>query len=114
MSVLDKAKAHFAQLRGEMQSIHVPEWDETIYFKPMNLKEQGQILSLVDQRKYEEAWAVKLITMARFENGNKMFTPSQKVEIIRSVDPVVLSRICEQMEPIRIEDMEKNSEQIQS
>ena len=44
MSVLDAAKGHFQTLLDdEMLSLEVPEWSTTIYWKPINLREQGEI-----------------------------------------------------------------------
>lgn len=47
-SVLDKAKNHYQTiLSGGLQSIEVPEWETTIYFKPItNFSVEQKIIEL--------------------------------------------------------------------
>jgi len=120
MNLRDKlktnAREHFKMLRGELQSLHVPEWDITVFYRPMTLKEQSQVLGLVDQRKYDEAMAMKMIFMVRDEEGNRLFNANEKSDICRHYSPKVVQRVCNEMDPDEgiMDEPEKNSEPIQN
>ena len=110
MSVLDAAKGHFQTLLDdEMLSLEAPEWSTTIYWKPINLREQGEIQALVSDGKTDEAVAMTLILRARNQDGSKMFKRGDAFEIRTLTDPDVVARIVTAMsEDYNDEDIEKN------
>lgn len=93
--VLDKATAHFRnQISGEMNSIHVPEWDCKVFYKSsVSLRDEGKILELSQQGKTVEALVESLIVRARNEDGTRMFSVADKSTLLNEVDPKVLIRV---------------------
>lgn len=80
-SIHDKAKAHFRGLRGELQSIEVPELGEgtkVYYYQKLTGAEMVEILPLinvVDPAKSDYRVVFKLFAAAaRYETGKKLFT----------------------------------------
>jgi hypothetical protein len=113
--VLDKATSHFrTKISGELNSIHVPEWDCKVYFKAsITLKEQSKLIELAQQGKTVEALVESLIVKARNEDGSKMFTTVDKVTLMNEVDPNVVIRVVGEINAITefsgdIEAVEKN------
>lgn len=106
MKVLEKATGHFrSKLSAEMKSIHVPEWDSKIFFKPtITLKEQSKLIELASQGKQVEALVESLIVKARNEDGTKMFSPVDKVVLMNEVDPAVIIRIVGEINTANDED----------
>jgi hypothetical protein len=114
-SILDKATAHFRnQISGKLQSVTVPEWENTkIYFKMAStLKEEGRILELSQQGKSVEALVESLIVKARNEDGTKMFNAADKLTFMNEVDPAVLIRIVGEINGqtnlASVDEVEKN------
>ena len=72
MSIKENAKLQFSdKLSGELNSINVPEWGDTIYFKnAINGKKQGQIMSLYDKGKIVDSVCMSLIMRALDKDGN--------------------------------------------
>jgi len=95
MSVLEKAKTHYKDtLSGQMKTIYVEEWDETIYFKPSaNFQQQSRIMELHSKGKLSEAVVETLIVRALDKDGKRMFQHGQKDELMREVDPEIIVRI---------------------
>jgi hypothetical protein len=99
MSIIDRAKNHYReQLNGEMVVVEVPEWRDKdgnptrIYAKPMSLHEKNAIFKYQSKGSLE-AIAETLIVRCRAEDGKLMFAKADKVHLMRSVDPDVMSRI---------------------
>jgi hypothetical protein len=100
MSILKQAKSHFHSLNtGEMDSIDVPEWNTTIYWKKggLNFAQQSKIIELTQQGKTAEALVEMLILRALTEDGKKVFKPVEKTEIMREVDPNVIMKVVTAM-----------------
>ena len=95
MSVLQKAKEHYhSQMSGEMKSIFIEEWDETIYFKPnANFAQQGKVLELHNKGKLAEALVETLMQRAMTKEGKRMFNFGDKDALLREVDPEIIVRI---------------------
>jgi len=95
MSVLQKAKQHYhSTMSGEMKSIKVEEWDETVYFKPnANFAQQGKILELHNKGKIAEALVETLMQRALTAEGKRMFNFGDKDTLLREVDPEIIVRI---------------------
>ena len=99
MSIKENAKLQFSEkLSGELNSIDVPEWGDTIYFKnAINGKKQGQIMSLYDKGKIVESVCMSLIMRALDKDGNAIWKPAELVEMMREYDIDVISRVVEQI-----------------
>ena len=114
-SVLDQATKHFEAKLGEMQSVGVPEWATTVYFRPVTLDEQGVIFGLQNEGKTADAVAMTIILRARNEDGSRMFRKADKFEIMHKVDPDVITKIINAMSEVDLvdedeEELAKNSE----
>lgn len=99
MSVLEKAKAHYsAKLSAPARAIKVPEWDATVYVKPgISLQRQGEIIELVNGGKTAEAMALTLIYRLIDEDGGAIFRKVERSELLKSVDPDVMSRLVSEI-----------------
>ena len=99
MSIKENAKLQFSEkLSGELNSIDVPEWGDTLYFKnAINGKKQGQIMSLYDKGKIVESVCMSLIMRALDKDGNAIWRPAELVEMMREYDIEVISRVVEQI-----------------
>jgi hypothetical protein len=110
--LLDVAKAQFRdRMGGALNSVEVPEWNTTIYFKPcMSFKQQGEVLNLASQGKQAEAIAMTFITRSLDENGKGLFKRVNMTEIMNQVDPDVISRVVSAMggDDLEVEDAVKN------
>ena len=95
MTVLDSAKKHYTNIiNQEPIKVEVPEWDTTLYAKPsISLARLGEIMELSNNGKSAEAMVMTLIHRLIDAEGNSVFRKSEKNELLRSVDPDVLSRI---------------------
>jgi len=112
-AILETAKTHFRdRMSGELQCVEVPEWDAKIYFKPsMNFKDQGEVLKLHGDNKPAEAVIMTLILKAMDKDGAKLFKRAHVTEMMRTVDPEVVSRIVTEMsddDQPTVEDAAKN------
>jgi hypothetical protein len=90
MGILDNAKAHFDKL--ETRSIEVPEWDAVIYSTPFTMGQKKSLWKFAKDDDFE--FMVRtLILKALDKEGNKMFDISNKVELMNSVSPDVITRV---------------------
>ena len=99
MGIKENAKLQFSdKLSGALNSIDVPEWGDTIYFKnAINGKKQGQIMSLYDKGKIVESVCMSLIMRALDKDGNAIWRPAELIEMMREYDIEVISRVVEQI-----------------
>ena len=95
MSVLERAKAHYAErMASEPRALRIPEWDVTVYVKPaMTLAQMGEIMELSRDGKSAEAMVMTLVHRLVDEVGKPVFRKVERTELMRSVDPDVLARI---------------------
>jgi len=116
-AILEAAKVQFRdRMSGKLQSSEVPEWvvngeATIIYYKPsMNFKDQGEVLKLHSENKQAEAVAMTFILRAMDENGTKLFKRANLTEMMRSIDPEVISRVVSEMggDDADMEDAIKN------
>ena len=79
--VLAKAVEHFKNRSdADMQSIHVEEWDTTVYYKQIQtFAEQSKVMQLHASGKVVEALVETIITKARKIDGTKMFQPAERL-----------------------------------
>jgi len=110
--LLDVAKAQFRdRMGGALNSVEVPEWNTSIYFKPcMSFKQQGEVLNLASQGKQAEAIALTFILRSLDENGKGLFKRVNMTEIMNQVDPDVISRVVSAMggDELDVDDAVKN------
>ncbi len=113
-ALLEAAKQHWrAKLADGMQCVEVPEWGTPeqparVWFRPLTLEEEGQILSVDGDA---EQLAMYLIVRARDEEGRKLFRKVDRLELMKHVDPQVIARIVGEMRKAdaeSIEGIEKN------
>jgi hypothetical protein len=95
VSVLGNAKDHFrSALSQELQSIEVPEWNATIYFKTASsFNVEKKILDLHSKGSMVEALVETLLVKALNKDGSRVFTNADKVVLMREVDPDVIIRV---------------------
>jgi len=96
MTVLNKARSHFKeQLAGEMKSIDVPEWETTIYFKPVStFVEEQKVIELHGKGELVGALVETLIQKALDKDGKRLFGNADRDVLMREVDPNVIVRVC--------------------
>ena len=100
MSVLNKAKKHFHSLNsGDLNSIEIPEWETTVYWKSggLNFASQSKVIELTNAGKTAEALVEMLVLRAIDSDGKKMFKQVEKNEIMREVDPDIILKIVTAM-----------------
>ena len=111
-NVLAKAAEHYQNRIKEMNSFHVPEWDVTIFYRPVTtLAQESQVIELARQNKTVEAMVVTIINKARHEDGTPMFGKHDKAALMNEVDPNVVLRIAERINGGALptmEEIEKN------
>lgn len=100
MSILDRAKAHFES--QDVKRIEVPEWpDESgnptiLYSEPFTLSDRKSLAKFAKDDDME--FIVRLVIMkALTEDGEKVFDLSDKPVLMNKVDPVVITRIANQI-----------------
>ena len=103
-NILEVAKTQFRdRMSGKLQFSNVPEWlvdgkETVIYYKPsMNFKDQGEVLKLHGEGKQAEAVAMTFILRAMDEDGAKLFKRSNMTELMRQIDPDIISRVVSEM-----------------
>lgn len=109
MGNLDKAKEHFSSL--EVQSIDVPEWDQTVYWRPWNIAERQKVWGAVKQSGREtELSARVLITKALDKDGKNLYSVGDLRTLCHDVDFAVVERISAAIIglPETAEEIEKN------
>ena len=102
--ILEVAKTQFRdRMSGKLQSSNVPEWvvdgkETVIFYKAsMNFRDQGEILKLHSEGKQAEAVAMTFILRAMDQDGAKLFKRSNMTEIMRQMDPDIISRVVSEM-----------------
>tara|TARA_R110000823_G_scaffold220010_1_gene348772 strand:+ start:40 stop:429 length:390 start_codon:yes stop_codon:yes gene_type:complete len=108
INVLSNAKSHFRSALGaELQSIEVPEWNATIYFKTASsFMIEKKILDLHSKGSMVEALVETLLVKALNADGSKVFSPADKVVLMREVDPDVIIRVVTAMNSAKEEAKE--------
>ena len=93
--VLDNARQHYrSQLGGQLKSIEVEEWGQTIYFKPaVTMAEQQKVIELSQQNKLSEALIETLMIRALDEDGKRLFNLGDRHVLMHEVDPNIIIRI---------------------
>jgi hypothetical protein len=99
MSVLNKAKGHFRdQLAGELNSMEVPEWETTIYWKNVaTFVQEQKVIELHGKGELVAALVETLIQKALDKDGKPVFKNADRDVLMREVDPNVIIRVCTQI-----------------
>ena len=107
-SVLGNAKSHFREaLSQELIKIEVPEWDSTIYFKvATTFATEKKILDLHSKGEMVEALVETLLAKSLTADGKRVFSPADKIVLMREVDPEVIIRVVTEMNKIKEEAKE--------
>ena len=109
--ILAKAKTHWRdKLVAPMESVVVPEWDTTIFFKPTTLAQRNTIFRYVNDGSLESL-VQTLIIRALDEDGKRLFSNADKKDLMDKVDPDVIVNVVSAMndEPeTTVEDARKN------
>ena len=99
MSVIDRVKNHF-ESQG-VKTIEVAEWGEegqplVIYSSPFSL---GEKRGLFKNAKNDDLGVLVdvVVLKARDKDGNKIFKLDDKLTLLNSADPEVISKVATQM-----------------
>tara|TARA_B110000902_G_C14114760_1_gene515753 strand:- start:533 stop:889 length:357 start_codon:yes stop_codon:yes gene_type:complete len=112
-AIIEAAKLQFKdRMGGKLNSSEVPEWEvggkpTIIYYKPsMNFLDQGVVLKLHSEGKQAEAVAMTFILRSMDEDGVKLFKRAHMTEVMKYVDPEIISRVVSEMggDDLDIED----------
>jgi hypothetical protein len=112
MSILDRAKAHFDQ--QEIIEIEIPEWEDdqgnptVLFSKPFTLGDRKKLYKFAKEDDME--FLVRLIIMKALDQaGNPVFDIGDKITLMNSVDPKIITRIANAMTSSKsVEDFEGN------
>jgi len=112
-TVKQRALAHFkAKLAGNLFKYHVDEWDCDIYYRATaNMVTEAKIMNLTQTGKTAEALVESIILKALNEEGKRIFTDLDRIELLNQADPQVLIRVAgilNNASADSIEDIEKN------
>jgi hypothetical protein len=112
MSILERAKAHFDN--QEIIEIEIPEWEDEqgnptiIYSKPFTLGERKKLTKFAKDDDME--FLVRLVIMKSLDAaGNPVFDIGDKMSLMNSVDPMIITKIANAMTSGKsIEEFEGN------
>lgn len=111
--VLEQATAHFKkQIQDNTESVEVPEWGTTVYYRPMNGRQRDAILKYVNEGHIFEALVESIIVRARDEEGALMFKAGHKLDLMNRVDPKVIERLADQMRTLDSALLEEEDEEV--
>ena len=106
--ILDKAKEHFKAI--DRKIIYVPEWDQTVYSKPLTLADK-RILTRNTKPDDVTLFADVLILKAEDKEGKKLYSLEDKQTLMRSVDPEVVARVAQDiLSVVPVEDWLKKNQ----
>jgi len=96
-SILDQAEEQFSSIKRK--TIEVPEWDTTIYAKPLTLNEKRKLYRNLGTRSDDISLMMveSVILKAENKDGKKMFTSDDRERLLNKVDPDVVSHIATQI-----------------
>jgi hypothetical protein len=112
MSILERAKAHFD--KQEITEIVVSEWEDeqgnptVIFSKPFTLGERKKLYKFAKDDDME--FLVRLVIMKALDQaGNPIFDIGDRVTLMNSVDPKIITRIANAMTASKsVEEFEGN------
>ena len=94
ISILDHAEEQFSSI--QRKQIDVPEWNTTIYAKPLTLAEKRKLYRNLGAKNDDVSTMMvdALILKAEDKDGKKVFTPDDRDRLMNKVDPDVVSAIA--------------------
>lgn len=102
--IMEAASRHYKALGT--RSIEVPEWECTLYFKPVTLTEQQEIMrEAANGGGLEYAYAKAIISKVTDKDGNKLFDLSHQVYLLKASYAAVTQRIGEEILSTRLEPL---------
>jgi hypothetical protein len=107
-NIKERARAQFSQQR----SVYVPEWEATIFWKPITGKDQEKIARAVKAKgsgsDAEYAYRL-LIEKVEDENGAKLWDIGDLEDLRTNYDAMIIARIVGVMtQSLTVEQAEKN------
>lgn len=106
--IKEQARSHFTLPR----SLYVPEWNSTVFWKPITGKDQEKIARAVKAKgagsDAEYAYRL-LIEKAERENGDKIWNIGELEDLRTNYDAMIIARIVGVMtQSLTVEQAEKN------
>ena len=94
ISILDHAEEQFSSI--QRKQIDVPEWNTTIYAKPLTLAEKRKLYRNLGAKSEDVSSMMveALIMKAEDKDGKKLFTPDDRYRLMNKVDPDVVSAVA--------------------
>ena len=94
ISILDHAEEQFSSI--QRKQIDVPEWNTTIYSKPLTLAEKRKLYRNLGAKSEDVSSMMveALIMKAEDKDGKKLFTPDDRDRLMNKVDPDVVSAVA--------------------
>ena len=94
ISILDHAEEQFSSI--QRKQIDVPEWNTTIYAKPLTLAEKRKLYRNLGAKSEDVSSMMveALIMKAEDKDGKKLFTPDDRDRLMNKVDPDVVSAVA--------------------
>lgn len=91
MSLIEIAKAHFSS--KAVRSLEVPEWETTVYAKPLTLDDRARMAARADGNGTDYL-VYAVIFGVTDEKGEPVFTLEDKHALRKQCDPEVVSRVA--------------------
>ena len=92
-SFKDVAKAKFKEKLASIGDFYVDEWEATVYFRPMTMKEMGVMEESRLSSNSPEIVVDNVIARARDENMDLLFKKVERLELLREYNPDTLADI---------------------
>jgi len=89
-------KQHYQNvIGGEMNKIHVAEWECDIYYRQTNsFNDEAKMIAHQAKGEIVEALVQSIISKARDKDGKKMFSEADRSMLLNEADPTVLTKIA--------------------
>ena len=94
ISILDHAEEQFSSI--QRKQIDVPEWNTTIYAKPLTLAEKRKLYRNLGAKSEDVSSMMveALIMKAEDKDGKKLFTQDDRDRLMNKVDPDLVSAVA--------------------
>ena len=93
---MKKITKHYQSvIGGDMEKIHVDEWDMDIYYrKTYSFKDEAQIIALQSEGKLVESLVESILVKARNAEGKRIFSDADRITLLNEADPNVITKVC--------------------
>lgn len=92
-AIIERAKAHFAELAPEPLEVEIPEWKLNFFITPMNVVEKQKIFSAINEKGALYGYVEALILKAKDANGEHLFSIKDRSTLLQDVDPDVITQV---------------------